>query len=96
MAGKLYLAPTPIGNLGDISRLEGYLFPDTYNFYVGARPELAFNAMLSNFNTKVYGNEDLAPLFAESEYDLDEIITIASLVERETDGSDRDKISSVI
>ena len=81
---------------GNISRLEGYLFPDTYNFYEGGRPELVFNAMLSNFNTKVYGNEDLAPLFAESEYDLDEIITIASLIEKETDGGDRDKISSVI
>ena len=83
-------------NLGNISRLEGYLFPDTYNFYVGARPELAFNAMLSNFKTKVYNNEDLAELFGESEYSLSEIITIASLVERETDGSDRDKIASVI
>lgn len=83
-------------NLGSVSRLEGYLFPDTYNFYVGARPELAFNAMLSNFSTKVYNNEDLADLFGESEYSLSEIITIASLVERETDGSDRDKIASVI
>ena len=26
--------------------MEGYLFPDTYEFYVGARPELGFNAML--------------------------------------------------
>ena len=83
-------------NLGSLSRLEGYLFPDTYNFYVGARPELAFNAMLSNFKTKVYNNEDLAELFGESEYSLPEIITIASLVERETDGGDRDKIASVI
>lgn len=83
-------------NLGSVSRLEGYLFPDTYNFYVGARPELAFNAMLSNFNTKVYNNEDLAELLGESEYSLSDIITIASLVERETDGSDRDKIASVI
>ena len=83
-------------NLGSLSRLEGYLFPDTYNFYVGARPELAFNAMLSNFKTKVYNNEDLTELFGESEYSLPEIITIASLVERETDGGDRDKIASVI
>ena len=83
-------------NLGSISRLEGYLFPDTYNFYVGARPELAFNSMLSNFNNKVFNNEDFADLFAASSYELSDIITIASLVERETDGSDRDKISSVI
>ena len=83
-------------NLGSISRLEGYLFPDTYNFYVGARPELAFSSMLSNFNTKVYNNEDFLELFDASQYNLHEIITIASLVERETDGSDREKIASVI
>ena len=55
-------------NLGDASRLEGYLFPDTYEFYVGARPELAFNSMLSNFNKKVYGNDELEELFEASAY----------------------------
>jgi len=83
-------------NLGTISRLEGYLFPDTYNFYVGARPELAFNSMLKNFKNKVFDNEDLADLFADSDYELSDIITVASMVERETDGTDRDKIASVI
>lgn len=83
-------------NLGNISRLEGYLFPDTYNFYVGARPELAFNAMLDNFTNKVYGSEELSYLFEESSYSFSDIITIASLIERETDGSDRSNISSVI
>lgn len=81
---------------GTIARLEGYLFPDTYNFYVGGRPELAFNAMLKNFKDKVYDNEDLFDLFAETEYSFSDIITIASLIEKETDGSDRDKIASVI
>lgn len=81
---------------GNISRLEGYLFPDTYNFYVGGQPELAFTSMLKNFNSKVYSNEDFTDLFNESAYSLDEILTIASLVERETDGSDRAKIASVI
>ena len=82
--------------LGDVSRLEGYLFPDTYEFYVGARTELAFASMLSNFKTKVYENEDLDEPLSESEYSLQEIITIASLIERETDGTDRRSISSVI
>ena len=84
------------GNLGDISRLEGYLFPDTYNFYVGGRPEVAFASMLRNFKAKVYNNEDFTDLFDESGYSLQEILTIASLVERETDGSDRSNIASVI
>jgi len=76
--------------------LEGYLFPDTYEFYVGARTELAFGSMLSNFKNKVYGEEDFQELLDESDYDLRQILTIASLIERETDGSDRAKISSVI
>ena len=83
-------------NLGNISRLEGYLFPDTYEFYVGARTELAFASILSNFQNKVYTNEDLMELFDESDYTYQEINTIASLIERETDGSDRRNISSVI
>lgn len=85
--------------LGSISRLEGYLFPDTYDFYVGANPVYALDAMLSNFNRRVYDNEDLTALFEEAEargYDFDEVITIASLIEKETDGSDREKIASVI
>lgn len=86
-------------HLDSPSRLEGYLFPDTYEFYVGARPELAFDSMLSNFNKKVYGNDELSELFDASEeagYHFEDIINIAALIEKETDGSDREKISSVI
>ena len=86
-------------DLGDVSRLEGYLYPDTYNFYVGGSAVTALDSMLSNFNRRVYSNEEFSPLFEaayEHGYDLNEIITIASLIEKETDGSDRSNISSVI
>lgn len=83
-------------NLGDPRRLEGYLFPDTYEFYVGARTELAFGSILKNFNDKVYTNEDLDSLFENSSYTQQEILIMASLIERETDGTDRRNISSVI
>lgn len=83
-------------NLGSISRLEGYLYPDTYNFYVGGKVSLAFESMLDNFTSKVYENEDLTALFDASDYSFQEIITIASLIEKETDGSDREMIASVI
>lgn len=83
-------------DLGDLRRLEGYLFPDTYEFYVGAAPELAFASILSNFQNKVYANEDLMDLFDESPYTSEEILIMASLIERETDGADRRNISSVI
>ena len=83
-------------NLGSISRLEGYLYPDTYNFYVGGDVTLAFKSMLNNFSSKVYENEDFAPFFENSDYTFQEIITVASLIEKETDGTDREKIASVI
>lgn len=86
-------------NLGDITRLEGFLYPDTYNFYVGGSAITALETLLKTFNKKIYSNEEFAPLFdeaAERGYDLREIITIASLIEKETDGTDRSKIASVI
>lgn len=86
-------------NLGSITRLEGYLYPDTYNFYVGGKASTALNSMLSNFNNRVYSNGELAAEFDEAAaagYDMREIITIASLIEKETDGSDRENIASVI
>ena len=39
---------------------------------------------------------DLAPLIANSSYSLKEIVIMASLIEKETDGTDRTLISSVI
>ena len=37
---------------GDKNRLEGYLFPDTYDFYVDDNPVRVINKMLSNFDSK--------------------------------------------
>ena len=83
-------------HLGSLSRLEGYLYPDTYNFYVGGKPEVALEAMLKNFNSRVYADDTISGLLEESEYTLEEIIVVASLIEKETDGTDRERISSVI
>ncbi len=38
---------------GDYRRLEGYLFPDTYDFYVGDAPENVLSKFLRNFNNKI-------------------------------------------
>lgn len=37
---------------GEANRLEGYLFPDTYDFYVDDTPERVINKLLSNFADK--------------------------------------------
>ena len=78
----------------DINRLEGYLFPDTYEFYVGHDAKGALNKLISTFDRKM--NDDRLALVEASDYSLKEIVIIASLIEKETDGTDQDKIASVI
>lgn len=79
----------------DISRLEGYLFPDTYEFYVNmSEAGKAFEKLISNFYNKI--DDELLAAAETRGYDLQDIITIASLIEKETDGSDQSRIASVI
>ncbi|MBQ3557559.1 MAG: endolytic transglycosylase MltG [Oscillospiraceae bacterium] len=80
--------------LGDANRLEGFLFPDTYEFYVNHDPKYVINKLLQNFDA-VY-TQEMRDQVAAGKYSLREYLTVASLIERETDGSDRGKIASVI
>lgn len=59
--------------------LEGYLFPDTYHFPLHARPEQLLRSMVARFR-QVYSS--LKPPGAN--LSLHEIVTLASLVEKET------------
>ena len=81
-------------NSEDISRLEGYLFPDTYDFYLNEKPANALNRLIKNFDSKL--DDDLLAQAEARGYSLKKIITIASLIEKETDGTDQAKIASVI
>lgn len=78
----------------ELSRLEGFLFPDTYEFYVNEKPENALNRLIKNFNSKI--DDELLAAWEAKGYDLQKIVTIASLIERETDGTDQALIASVI
>ena len=78
----------------DISRREGCLFPDTYDFYVNEKSGSALNRLISNFNKKL--DDDLLAAAEARGYSLQQIVTIASLIEKETDGTDQGKIASVI
>lgn len=81
-------------SLGQPQRLEGFLFPDTYQFYKGSDPATALSKMLANFDNKV--TEDLRDRAKAMGYSLHDIITVASIIEKETDGVDQTLISSVI
>ncbi|MCD7855550.1 MAG: endolytic transglycosylase MltG [Clostridiales bacterium] len=63
------------------NRLEGYLFPDTYFVEYDMTPWQVVNMMLSNFNTKVY--EGVYTNAVKGEYSLDDIVIIASIIEKE-------------
>ena len=68
--------------LGDPNRLEGYLFPDTYNFYMGEDPKYVINKMLVNFDSKV--DDSMRQKIADKGYTIQELLTVASMIEKET------------
>lgn len=80
---------------GDPTRLEGFLFPDTYEFYEGMPAATAINKLLEGFHYKI--TAEMLEWQQESGYTMREIITIASMIEKEaaTD-TERYTIASVI
>lgn len=82
-------------SIGDSTRLEGYLFPDTYEFYVGMQASSAINKMLETFHYRF--TQDMAAQTENLGMDVPDIINVASLIEREAaNDSERPLIASVI
>ena len=79
--------------LGDYHRLEGYLYPDTYEFTTPQNPLYVINKMLVRFDAKL--TEELRQQIADSGRTIHEVLTVASLIVKETDGADRADIASV-
>lgn len=77
-------------NPDSVYKLEGFLFPDTYEFEEETEPEKIIDTMLSKFESvylETVGSYD----------DLNKIMSIASLIEREaTLSSERPMVSGVI
>ncbi len=78
-----------------IFTLEGYVFPDTYEFYKGENAQSVLSRFTDNFLSKI---TDIDKLRAqELGYTMDEIITIASIVQEEAGRPEQDtKVSSVL
>ena len=62
-------------------RMEGYFYPDTYEFYVNDRPVNVLNKMLNNFAQKY--TDEMLRLTEEKGMTIAEVVNIASLIERE-------------
>ncbi|MCD7856355.1 MAG: endolytic transglycosylase MltG [Clostridiales bacterium] len=76
------------------NRLEGYLLPDTYEFYMQASATSVINKLLSNFETRF--DEEMQAQLEELDRTMEEVMIVASIIEKETDGQDQKDIASVI
>lgn len=75
-------------------KMEGYLFPDTYQFYTNMDVKLVCQKILRNFNSKIT-ERDYARM-AELNISLDETIILASMIQSEAGSLDQmTRISSV-
>ncbi|QBD84684.1 endolytic transglycosylase MltG [Clostridium tetani] len=73
--------------------LEGYLFPDTYNFKKDMDGEKVISTMYNRFEKVA---EDLKNKYKIKDEELDKIITLASIVEKEAEvNEERGKVASV-
>ena len=80
---------------GDPSRLEGFLFPDTYEFYKSMSAPSAINKFLQNFYGKL--NADVEKQISDRGLTLRQVLEIASLIEREAaNDEERPLIAAVI
>lgn len=80
---------------GDAGRLEGFLFPDTYEFYEGMPASSAINKLLEGFHYKL--TAEMLDWQKDSGFTMREIVIIASMIEKEAaNDTDRYKIASVI
>lgn len=85
---------------GDPSRLEGFLFPDTYEFYVGMQASSAINKFLENFH--YMQTADMLKQASDRGLTMRQVVIIASMIEKEAGvdpdnkTDDRRLVSSVI
>ena len=87
---------------GDEYCLEGFLFPDTYDFYQNSSPREVLEKMLDNFAYR-FTEEMKAQLdtlnanVTGNTFTVKEVVTVASMIEKETANHDESpKIASVI
>ncbi len=88
-----------IGELTDLSDryfdLEGYLFPDTYDFYKDEELESVVGKLLNNFQVKM--SDSMTAMIQSSGMTLDQVITLASIIQAEAaTQADMFDVSSVL
>lgn len=100
-----------VGSISNVEarpiKLEGYLFPDTYDFFVGEKVDTVIEKFLANYRRKVYGKKtrilgyDKKMTVAERaetiNMTMEEVLTLASLIQAEAaDKDDMYMISAIL
>ncbi len=81
--------------LGDPRRLEGFIFPNTYDFYIGESASSVISKFLNAFHNQLYA--DMNQLCENLGITFYEAVTIASMIEKEAaNDEERPIIASVI
>lgn len=80
---------------GRIYQLEGYLFPDTYDFYTNSSGETVIRKLLDNFDNKLDATVKAAA--KAKDMTIDQVITLASIIQGEAaNNADMLKVSRVL
>lgn len=103
-AGFMAVAKSPLTQYSFISEienpqerpflLEGYIFPDTYEFYYNMNPQDVLDKFLKNYESKITDEYKLRA--AELGYTMDEVLCIASIIQEEAVDPEMKKVSSVL
>lgn len=67
--------------------LEGYLYPDTYEFYIGENASSVIRKFLDNFKNK--WTDEYQAQADKIGMSIDDVITLASIIEKEAYGADQ-------
>lgn len=79
---------------GRARMLEGYLAPDTYEFYIGEDPKSVLNKFLDNFKNR--WSDSYTEKANELGLTVDQIVTVASILEKEGNDAKQMKLIASI
>lgn len=73
--------------------LEGYLFPDTFYVFADSTPEQIINKLIGEFQRKF--DDEIQDKAEQMGLSVDEVVTLASIIQNEGTNEDFEKISAV-
>jgi len=72
---------------------EGLLFPDTYSFLETVKAYEVYSTLRDNFEKKI---NEVKPLIKKNNLSLEDVVIVASIVEKEATADSREEVASII